>query len=172
MTNTNQDGQMPNTQPLTLSVILATWFGVGFIPFAPGTMGSIAAVLCAIPISMTSGPAGLAIASLLASLVGIPISSNAAKTMGKKDPGSIVIDEVAGQWIALLPASPNVGAYILAFIVFRCFDITKIGPIGWADRNLEKGTGIMVDDIIAGGFAAVVVYVLQPYIPEFYSFVS
>jgi len=90
--------------------------------------------------------------------------------MNKKDPGSIVIDEVAGQWIALIPASPNLSAYALGFVAFRFFDILKPGPIGWADRNLDKGLGIMVDDIMAGICAAGIVLVCQGWLPPLYSF--
>jgi len=90
--------------------------------------------------------------------------------MNKKDPGSIVIDEVAGQWIALIPASPNLSAYALGFVAFRFFDILKPGPIGWADRNLDKGLGIMVDDIMAGICAAGIVLVFQVWLPPLYIF--
>lgn len=155
-----------------LSVIFATWFGVGYSPKAPGTVGSLAAVLCAIPIVVLGGPLALIISACLASIIGIPVSTYAAKTMGSKDPSKVVIDEVAGQWIALIPAAPDLGSYCLAFIAFRLFDILKPGPIGWADRNLNAGWGIMTDDIFAGFCAAGVVYLLSPWVPPLYSFIG
>ncbi|MBN2751462.1 MAG: phosphatidylglycerophosphatase A [Rhodospirillaceae bacterium] len=161
---------MINTLGTRLSVILATWFGVGRIPVAPGTFGSLAAVVCAVPLIGLGGTPALAFAAAFVSLLGIPISSHAEKTMQRKDPGCIVIDEVAGQWIALLPAAPNLTSYAIAFTAFRTFDILKPGPVGWADRSLGKGLGIMADDIIAGGLAAAVVALLGPFLPPIIRF--
>ncbi|WP_337995602.1 phosphatidylglycerophosphatase A [Oleispirillum naphthae] len=156
---------MLNTFEKRLSVTLATWFGIGRIPGAPGTFGSLAACLCALPIAAAAGTPGLAFAAAAVSLLGIPAAAAAEKALGRKDPGCIVIDEVAGQWIALLPAAPDLASYALAFAAFRLFDIWKPGPIGWADKNLSGGLGIMTDDIIAGGFAAAVVALAGPFLP-------
>lgn len=156
---------MLSTPSKNLSVILATWFGVGFSPIAPGTAGSLTAVLCAAPIVIYGGTLSLAIAALIVAILGIPIATAAESAMGRKDPGAIVIDEVAGQWIALLPAAPNLSSYVLAFAAFRTFDILKPGPIGCADRRLSGGLGIMADDILAGIIAAAIVAVAGPYLP-------
>lgn len=148
-----------------LSVILATWFGVGRVPVAPGTFGSLAALALAVPIAAEAGRTGLALAALTVSVLGVPIAAAAETAMKRKDPGCIVIDEVAGQWIALLPASSNLSSYVLAFVLFRLFDIWKPGPIGWADRHLSGGLGIMADDVLAGLLAAAGVALLQPFLP-------
>ncbi len=152
-----------------LSVIVATWFLIGRIPFAPGTWGSLAAVILAAPIAATGGWTALTAAALAVSLLGIPIADRAEKAMGRKDPGAIVIDEVAGQWIALIPAAPDLGNYILGFALFRLFDIAKPGPVGWADRRLSGGLGIMADDIIAGALAATCLALAGPYLPPLLS---
>ena len=75
---------------------------------------------------------------------------------GVKDPGEVVIDEVAGMWIALLPAGLIWWQILLAAMLFRLFDILKPGPVGWADKRLPGGLGIMADDLIAGALAALV----------------
>ncbi len=149
----------------TLSVILATCCGIGRIPFAPGTFGSLAAVALAIPIVAAGGQTALSIAALAVSLLGIPIAAAAEATLKRKDPSCIVIDEVAGQWIALLPAAPDLGAYALAFALFRLFDVLKPGPVGWADRRLSGGVGIIADDVIAGALAAAGVALAGPFLP-------
>ncbi len=156
---------MLNTPRKTLSVILATWFGIGRISVAPGTCGSLVAVVLAVPIAASGGWVALALAALTVSALGIPIAGAAETAMKRKDPGCIVIDEVAGQWIALVPATINLWSYALAFVLFRIFDIWKPGPIGWADRRLSGGGGIIADDILAGLLAAVGVALLQPFLP-------
>jgi phosphatidylglycerophosphatase A len=148
-----------------LSVTLATGFFVGRLPFAPGTFGSLAAAVLAAPVAAAGGQTALAIAALAAGLIGIPVADRAEKAMGCKDPGAIVIDEVAGQWIALIPAAPDLGSYILGFALFRLFDIVKPGPVGWADRKLSGGFGIMADDILAGALAALCLALAGPFLP-------
>jgi len=136
--------------------ILATWFGCGYSPAAPGTVGAAAAILIAYLFSWdrwTSGIAGCAIG-----IVGIFASNVESKSRGVKDPGHIVIDEVAGQWITLAGATAlNWKSYLIGFVLFRLFDIWKPAPV----RQLEKlpsGTGIMADDLMAGLYGAVVLY--------------
>ncbi len=148
------------------SVTLATCLGIGRSPIAPGTVGSAAAAIVAIPIVSLGGLGALGIAAALATVVGIPVASAAERAMNRKDPGSIVIDEVAGQWLALLPAGVDLSGWILAFLAFRLFDVWKPGPVGWADRRLGGGLGIMMDDVIAGILAAGLVAVAEPYLPS------
>ena len=150
--------------------LIATFFYVGHMRPAPGTWGSLAALPAAWLIVMMSGPWGLVIGSALAYFIGV--WATAVETKGKEDhdPSEIVIDEVAGQWIALLPVvfgaqMMNVDVTALwpgwfaAFVLFRLFDITKWGPIGWADR-MHGPTGVMLEDVIAGAFAAIGVIIL------------
>jgi phosphatidylglycerophosphatase A len=150
--------------------LIATFFYVGHIRPAPGTWGSFAALPAAWVIYMIAGPWGL-LAGIIASYV-LGVWATAVETRGKDnhDPSEIVIDEVCGQWIALLPVAYGAHmmgtpitvlwpGWIAAFALFRLFDITKWGPVGWADR-MHGPTGVMLDDVIAGIFAAIGVSLL------------
>lgn len=150
--------------------LIATFFYVGHMRPAPGTWGSLAALPAAYLLVLLAGPWGLVIG--VATVFALGVWATAEETRGKDnhDPSEIVIDEVAGQWIALLPVvfgavNNNVPllalwpGWVAAFALFRLFDITKIGPIGWADRR-DDAMGVMLDDVIAGIFAAIGVGVL------------
>ena len=137
---------------MRLPRLIAAGFGTGHAPWAPGTVASAAAVLAG-ALLLAVSPLALALAALAATIGGFVAVERAMVT---DDPGWVVIDEIAGQWIALLalprPTLPGLAA---AFVLFRLFDITKPGPIGWADRR--HGTfGIMADDVIAGAFTALI----------------
>lgn len=145
--------------------LIATFFYVGHMRPAPGTWGSLAALPVALVIYMLLGPWGLLIAAVLSYPLGVWATAVETKGKDNHDPSEIVIDEVCGQWIALLPVAfgaAHSGAtitdlwpgWIAAFVLFRIFDITKLGPVGWADR-MEGPTGVMLDDVIAGIFAAI-----------------
>lgn len=153
-----------------MSNFIATFFYVGHLRPAPGTWGSLAALPAAMMIYALSGAWGVVIATIIA--YGIGHWATVLETKGKDnhDPSEIVIDEVVGQWIALLPvlfgAAQNGVAvtalwpgWIAAFVLFRFFDITKLGPVGWADKR-DDATGVMLDDVIAGVLAAVGVVTL------------
>ena len=148
------------------ATLLSTWFGSGLIKFAPGTWGSLAALPFAWVISLYSGPIGLIVASLLAYIVGIWASGKYSSALGKEDPGSVVIDEVAGQWLALafVPIDPIM--FLISFLLFRFFDIVKVFPANWLDKNVKGGLGIMSDDMVAGLYAMAVFYLLQSFIPS------
>lgn len=137
---------------------MATFFGAGRIKPGPGTWGSVAALLLwavaawAVHLSRFSLNMFLAIGIALALLIGIPAATIAARESGRHDPGFIVIDEVAGQWIALLACPPDWAHALIALILFRLLDITKPFPA----RQLEKlpeGWGIVFDDVAAGLYA-------------------
>ena len=147
---------MSAPSPWLPSSLLATWFGAGLLPWAPGTWGSLAAVPCGVALFWLSGPFGLLLAAAAVFVVGLWAAQAYEKVAGVKDPGAIVIDEVAGQWIALIPAGLNPLAVALAFLLFRLFDVAKPWPVNWADRRLKGAFGIMADDIIAGLYAAAV----------------
>jgi len=130
---------------------LATWFGAGLSPKAPGTVGSLAALIFALPVPMLGfSPLVLLAAAFLLLPIGIWAGARYAEMNGAKDPGAVVIDEVVGQWmvLALAPATPL--GWLIAFVLFRFFDIFKPWPVSWADRKLDGGLGIMMDDVIAG----------------------
>ncbi|MCP3969601.1 MAG: phosphatidylglycerophosphatase A [Rhodobacteraceae bacterium] len=153
-----------------MSRFFATFFHVGLLPWAPGTWGSAAAIPAAWIIHLAGGFPALLAAAVLVSLGGWWATAEATRGKDDHDPGEIVIDEVAGVFIALLPVSLGAGhagvgfwqlypGIIAAFVLFRVFDIRKPGPIGWADRR-NDALGVMLDDIIAGIFAAIGVGVL------------
>ena len=143
------------------AVLFATWFGTGLLPVMPGTWGSLVALPCAWAIRALWGPAGLAAAAGITFAIGCWAAAKVAKASPVQDPREIVIDEVAGQWLALLPASLDPLPYALAFLLFRIFDICKPWPVRWADRQLHGGPGIMLDDLLAAVYAALALLVLQ-----------
>jgi phosphatidylglycerophosphatase A len=135
--------------------LIATFFGAGLLKPGPGTNGSVAAVLLwfvaahAFHPSPLSLAIGTTIAAVAATLIGIPAATIVARESARKDPGHVVIDEVAGQLIALIAIPPDWQHAALSLVLFRLFDIFKPWPI----RKLEalpEGTGIMLDDVAAG----------------------
>ncbi|MBF0248022.1 MAG: phosphatidylglycerophosphatase A [Alphaproteobacteria bacterium] len=139
-------------------VLLATWFGVGYLPKAPGTWGSAAALPFAWIIVEHVGVAALALAAAVVFVVGIWAAQDYMGRTGVHDPGVVVIDEVAGQWIVLLAAPLDPIAYAAGFVLFRVFDIFKPWPISWADRRIGGGLGVMVDDVLAGAFGLAILW--------------
>ncbi len=141
------------TQP---SVLIGTWFGSGLLPKAPGTWGSLAALPFAWGIESIGGQAALLFGAILAFAIGVWASARMAQNLGIKDPGVVVIDEVAGQWLALAFVPLSGWSYVAGFLLFRLADITKPWPASLADRRLDGGLGIMLDDMIAGAYAGLV----------------
>ena len=145
---------------------LGTFFGTGLLKPGPGTYGSIAALLlwyAAAHMLHPAAPAlalGTGVAALVVTLAGIPAATVVARESGRKDPGYVVIDEAAGQLIALIFAIPDWKHAALALLLFRLFDITKPWPIRRLE-SLPDGTGIMLDDVAAGLLAMICVCVLQ-----------
>jgi phosphatidylglycerophosphatase A len=136
-----------------VALAVATVGGAGYAPVAPGTVGSAltVAALWLLPFSIV----GLT-ASLCVVLVGGTwAAGRAERLMGTKDPGAIVIDEVAGMTISLMLAPRNLGAYALAFLFFRIFDVLKPFPARQSQR-ITGGVGVMIDDVIAGFYALAV----------------
>ena len=148
---------LPLFHPVTL---IATWFGSGLIKGIPGTWGSLASLPFAALIALLGGFWALLAAAVIAFLVGVWASGRYAEASGQGDPGPVVIDEVAGQWLALalLPLEPL--PYLAAFVAFRVFDILKPWPASWLDRNTKGGLGIMADDMVAGAYAGIICYLL------------
>ena len=143
--------------------LLATGFGSGLSPVMPGTAGSLAAIPCWYLLNTLSFPLYLLVV-LIACVVGFYLCHVTARDMGVHDHGSIVWDEFVGMWITLIAIpSDNWRWVALGFIVFRILDIWKPWPICWFDKNIKGGAGIMVDDIIAGVVAAIVLFLLGYY---------
>lgn len=147
-------GKAPEFGPRHPAWHLATWFGVGLMPRAPGTWGSLAAVPFAYGIHHLAGAVGLFIAAWTLFALGAWAAEEFRRRAGTKDPQAVVVDEAAGQWLALVPAGDDILAYAAGFLLFRLFDIWKPWPVSWADRRIEGGWGIMLDDMIAGAYAA------------------
>jgi phosphatidylglycerophosphatase A len=135
------------------AVLLATWFGVGFLPRAPGTWGSLVALPLAWVIDWRFGPTGILIAALLVFGLGWWAAAIVARAGGVHDPGAVVVDEVAGQCLVLAAAPRDLLLYILGFLLFRAADIVKPWPASWADRAIHGGLGIMLDDVFAALWA-------------------
>ncbi len=146
------------------ATLIATWFGVGLIPFAPGTWGSLAALPFAWALLWAGGPLALLFAALAAFTAGIWASEQFIGDDKKQDPGAVVIDEVAGQWLTLVMASLSWPDFVLGFVFFRLFDIVKPWPANWVDRTVRGGLGIMADDMIAGAYGIVALYAARYWI--------
>jgi phosphatidylglycerophosphatase A len=140
--------------------LLATWFGCGYAPKGPGTAGSLAAIVVAWPLHAYAGVGPLGFAVLALALTGPAIWAAAvtARETGLKDPQIVVIDEVVGQLLALGGAAQlNWKSWLAAFALFRAFDIWKPPPVRQLER-LRGGTGIVLDDLMAGVYAALVLF--------------
>lgn len=143
---------------------VATWFGIGLLPKAPGTWGSLAAVPFAYGIQHGTGPAGLAVAAVAVFALGVWAAETFRRRSGREDPQAVVVDEVAGQWLALVPAGNDIVLYAAGFLLFRLFDIWKPWPVSWADRRVGGGWGIMLDDAFAGVYAGGLVWALATFV--------
>ena len=141
---------------------VGTWFGCGLSPFAPGTVGSLGALLPAIIAAALApmAPWMFALAAVLLTPLGIWAATAVSVDADKKDPQLVVIDEVLGQWITLAGAAYlDWRSYLLAFLLFRLLDIWKPPPVRQLER-LPSGTGIVADDLMAGVYGAAVLAVL------------
>lgn len=141
------------------AALIATWFGAGLLPGMPGTWGSLAALPFAWAIVYLAGPAALAMAALLAFMVGCWAAGAVARTSRQFDPGWIVIDEVAAQWLVLVAAPLEWRAYLAGFLLFRVFDIVKPWPARMVERRVKGGLGIMLDDVVAALYALAVLMI-------------
>ncbi len=138
---------------------IASGFGSGLSPVAPGTAGS---ALALIPwLALRGLPLPLHVLALvLAFALGVWVSNIVIARLRIEDPGVIVWDEFVGQWIALVPLliRPQGWPWIVAgFVLFRLFDVWKPWPVSWADRTIKGGLGVMLDDVLAGTYAAIAI---------------
>src|ERR1700738_1366041 len=155
MANSKVQLHPPSEKKTLWAWLIGTFFGAGLLKPGPGTYGSIAAVLLwfgaahlfhPTPLALTIGTA---LPALAATLIGIPAATIVARESGREDPGHVVIDEVAGQLIALIAIPADWRHAALSLLLFRLFDIFKPPPVRQFER-LPGGTGIMLDDVAAG----------------------
>lgn len=145
----------------SLVKILATGFGLGYVPRMPGTMGSLLGVL--IYLLLKDNPFSVYVAAGGVTLLGHYLANQAERILAEKDSPKIVVDEVAGQLIAYSFMTYSLTNLVLGFAVFRLFDIIKPFPARWSQDNLPGGIGVMGDDIVAGIQTAIVLAVANAY---------
>jgi phosphatidylglycerophosphatase A len=145
------------------ATLVATFFGVGRLKPGPGTWGSLATILLwalassRIPVEHRAW--ATLVAAVIVTLIGIPAATLVSRASGSKDPQFIVIDEVAGQLVTLIAVPLAWKTFLAGFILFRIFDMWKPFPIRRLER-LPEGTGIVVDDLVAGVYALTVMHLL------------
>jgi phosphatidylglycerophosphatase A len=139
---------------------LATWFGCGRVPRAPGTAGALGAIPLYL-VASRGGRAGVAVAAIAVTAVSVWAASVVARELGEKDPQNVVIDEVAGMLVTMLPMREvSWRAVAIGFLLFRLFDVVKPWPVKRFDK-LPGGWGIVLDDVIAGALGAGVMAALR-----------
>jgi phosphatidylglycerophosphatase A len=140
---------------IRLIMAIATGLGAGCLPKAPGTWGSAVGLLIYYLLHTLQLSSYLFAVGILL-IVGTFTAGSAEKILDRKDPGSVVIDEIVGMLITLTTAPAEPLIWLLGFLVFRFFDIVKPFPVGWIDKNLHGGLGIMLDDVMAGFYSLLV----------------
>ena len=149
---------VPKTRPTLWATAIATFLGAGYLKPGPGTWGSVGATLLWVAFAVGAHPSPQALlfatfaAIVIVIAIGVPASTIAEREAGRTDPGFVVIDEVAGQWIALLFCPPDWAHALISLVLFRLFDITKPFPVRRFER-LPAGWGIVFDDVAAGLYA-------------------
>lgn len=161
------------TKKQLIAEIISTWFYVGKIPFAPGTMGSLVAAIMILPIIIFMGLNSLIVLTIACFFIGKWSSDVMIDFWDEKDPSQIVIDEVVGMWLTFYLFMLSLFAlikleiylytehdyalssaiFIISFLMFRLFDIWKPFPVSWADTKIKGGLGVMLDDVIAAIYA-------------------
>ena len=144
---------------MTTAGRLATLFGIGRVPGAPGTAASLIALPFAWMIAAAFGSLALLALSVAVGLLAVPVSSAYERESRREDPSDCVIDELAGQWLACAFVPLSLWGFALAFLLFRLFDMTKLWPVSAAEK-LKGGWGIVADDMVAGAIAGVIVMLL------------
>ncbi len=153
MGSTTSGANLPKPALGNIVHLLAFGFGAGCSPKAPGTMGTLLAVGIYLPLSLLSPAAYLGVLGMVV-LGGIWLCGRAARDLAVHDHPGIVWDEIAGFLLTMVAAPPGWYWVVIGFLLFRLFDIWKPWPIRWLDREIGGGLGIMLDDIVAGLFAA------------------
>lgn len=148
-----------------LAVTIATAAGIGRAPVAPGTFGSLPGLALAWILWVAGGPWAVVVGAAAVTAVGAWAAGRVAESWGVEDPGAVVVDEVAGQMVALFFIAPTPAAMAASFLLFRIFDVWKPWPASRLER-LPGGSGIMADDLAAGAMANLVLQVVFWFRPE------
>src|SRR5574344_1047379 len=148
-----------------LANLIATYFGLGLSPKAPGTIGSLGTLPLALVLAYYTGIYGIIIASIICFIAGTYATDVVIANQEEKDPGKVVIDEVVGQLLAFTFVADNLyhnldkwWIYLVGFGFFRFFDICKMGPVKYFDSKMKNAYGVMLDDVCAGLMAGICVW--------------
>ena len=144
---------------INLNTMFVSVFGIGFIPIASGTFGSLAGLVIGYLLNLLSYNLFFFFIPILF-ILGVIASNTYQKLTGEKDSSVIVIDEVVGQLIAMMFVMDNLVLVFISFIIFRIFDILKPWPASYADKKMIGGFGVMLDDVFAGIYASLLVYLI------------
>ena len=142
------------------ATLLATWFGIGLLPWVPGTWASLVALPLAWLLVGLGGSWALGAGLVAVFAVGWWASGAYERETGVHDPSAVVIDEVAAQWLTLILVPADPWLYATGFVLFRIADIAKLWPANVLDRRLTGGLGIMLDDMIAAVYAAAALFLI------------
>lgn len=153
-----------------LALIIATYFGLGLSPKAPGTVGSIGTIPLAFVLAYFFGIYGIIVAAIPIAIVGIYATDVLIRNSEDKDPGKVVVDEVVGQLLAFVFVADALKGnlndwwlYLVGLAAFRFFDICKMGPVKWFDSKVKNAFGVMMDDVCAGLMGGAVVWAVKTY---------
>lgn len=144
-------------------ILFSTWWGTGFSPVASGTVGTLAAIPLFLLVGRLPLPHYLILLFLL-TIFSCWVSDKAEAIFNEKDSGKIVIDEVVGYLVTMTGASISLTAIILGFFLFRFFDIVKVPPANLIDRRLKNGFGVVMDDVVAGIYACLLLHLALRFI--------
>jgi phosphatidylglycerophosphatase A len=140
--------------------LVATGFGIGRLPWAPGTWGSLAALPLAWVMWSRFGSAGVGVAAIAVFAAGWWAAHVYIRATGAEDPPEIVIDEIGGQLLTLAVVPADVVLYAAGLVLFRLADIFKPWPASWAEKRLKGGLGAMADDFLAGLYSAMALFIV------------
>lgn len=154
-----------------IALVIATYFGLGLSPKAPGTVGSVGTIPLAFMLAYFFGIYGIVIAAILIFVVGTLATDEIIRDQEEKDPGKVVVDEVVGQLLAFIFVADsmlyhnlqNWWIYLLGLAAFRFFDICKMGPVKWFDSKMKNAVGVMMDDVCAGLMGGAVLWGIVAY---------
>ena len=153
---------LPSALPMRHpAALISTWFGAGLIRPAPGTIGSLIALVLGWGILTVGGQLLLMVDIIIILIVGAWAADIYGKADKSHDSSSIVVDEVVGQWIALMTMPQTLLGYVVAFAAFRFYDILKPWPVGYIDKHVKGGGGVMLDDVLAGIYALAIVFLVE-----------